>query len=485
MRLLVVFACLATLAFANEVCNAKNGIRDVCLEGQTCNQELGCRGPAPECLGSCAIPDYGSRMPTVMKHKMANREKCEASGYCAQLASSESIVGAKVPCVGGLAAGYPCLNVDLLSYVNLKDLGAGNGNGNDIWGIEIDGREFAIAGCTTGTSFIEITDPVNPVVLGWMATQSTASTWRDIKVYKEYAYIVSEARDHGMQVFNLRRLLTAKPNTIFTADLKYIDGMGTATQRSTHNIAINEETGYAYLVGCKTCAGGLLVVDLADPANPKYAGCFSADGYTHDTQCVIYRGPDGRYKGKEICFAYNEDSFTIVDVTNKANMVMVSRMPYYGVSYTHQGWVREQQDFAFLDDELDEMYETYDTTGKTVTYGWNVTDLQNPRNVWQFQSPVASIDHNMYVEGDLIFQSNYASGLRVLSGVNTLDRDVNTLKLAGYFDVHPDGNVVEFYGTWSNFPYFKSAVNKNTIVVQSIEKGLFVVSYDKAAAALA
>lgn len=58
--------------------------------------------------------------------------------------------------------------------------------------------------------------------------------------------------------------------------------------------------------------------------------------YTHDAQCVIYHGPDKRYQGKEICFAYNEDTLTIVDVSDKSDMKLISRMSYNDAQYTHQ-----------------------------------------------------------------------------------------------------------------------------------------------------
>jgi len=308
----------------------------------------------------------------------------------------------------------------------------------------------------------------------------TTSTWRDIKVYKDCAFIVSEARNHGMQVFNLTRLLTAPPNklTAWTKDAWYTANMGTVTQRSTHNIAINEETGFAYLVGCRTCAGGLLVVDINEPLNPQYAGCFDADGYTHDTQCVIYKGPDRRFTGNEICFAYNEDTVTIVDVTNKADMRMLSRVKYYGNAYCHQGWLNAAETHIFVDDELDEMDQTYDKTGKTVTYIWDVSNLGEPLNTGIFQSPVVSIDHNMYVRNGYIYQSNYASGLRVLRGAEAVsDQAKPQLFLDGYFDVHPEADVDDFYGTWSNYAYYQSEANKDTIATTSIERGLFVLRH--------
>jgi len=423
-------------------------------------------------------------MPETMALKNANRLDCFLSGKCASLAI-KSQVGAPVPCVDGFAGEYPCLNTVLLSALNFSALGSANAQGNDIWGWSANGRDFAIVCLTTGTSFVEITDPSNPKTMGFLPTTSASSTWRDAKVFKGFAFIVSEAQNHGMQVFNLSRLLTETnpgPNNRYTADVVYYDNMGTTSQRSTHNIAINEQTGYAYLVGCRTCKGGLLIVDIDNPLNPTYAGCFDADGYTHDTQCVIYTGPDHRFQGEEICFGLNEDSLTIVDVTNKANPIMLSRVPYYGVRYTHQGWLTENQRYLLVDDELDEMYNTFDTTKKTVTYVFDVEDLTEPINIKYFQSPVQSIDHNQYVEGDYVYQSNYASGLRIWNGMEgNLEDDSWKPTLVGYFDVHPTEDVAQFYGSWSVYPYYTSPANKHTIVVNSIEKGLFVVGFDKAA----
>jgi len=461
--------CGQSCCRSGEICTA---------DGCRCERE-GCAGPA--CTGACLEYDSHSIMRRTMALKAQKNETCWNSGQCERLADVATQTGAIVHCHNGSAKEYPCMNVDMLSFVSLADMGCSKANGNDIWGWSNSGRDFAIFGCTTGTAFIEITDPVNPIVLGTLISEGgTTSTWRDIKVYKNYAFIVSEARGHGMQIFDLTRLLTAPPGklTAWNWDAWYATNMGTATQRSTHNIAINEETGYAYLIGCRTCSGGLLVVDISNPLNPQYAGCFSADGYTHDTQCVIYRGPDRRFQGNEICFAYNEDTVTIVDVTDKNNMHMLSRVFYYGNSYCHQGWLNFAQTHIFVDDELDEIDATFDKSGKTVTYIWDVTNLGEPLNTGIFQSPVVSIDHNLYVRDGYIYQSNYASGLRILRGAEAVTLEPKPeLHLEGYFDVHPDANIDDFYGTWSNYPYYESAANRHTIVTTSIEKGLFVLRH--------
>ena len=167
-------------------------------------------------------------------------------------AQSLAAIG-NVTCAGGFADVYPCQNVDLLALVPLADMESGGplGGANDVWGWTdpVTGREFALVGLKEGTAFVEITDPVNPVYLGKLATHTNTSTWRDIKVYADYAFIVSEASDHGMQVFDLTRLLAADPNTAphsFTDDAQY-NGFGNA-----HNIVINEGSGFAYAVGTNT-----------------------------------------------------------------------------------------------------------------------------------------------------------------------------------------------------------------------------------------
>jgi hypothetical protein len=74
-----------------------------------------------------------------------------------------------------------------------------------------EGNEFAIAGCSDGTSFVDVTNPDEPVVLGFLKGTTLPSSWRDMKVFKNYAYIGSEAPNHGLQVFDMTQLTsTAK-----------------------------------------------------------------------------------------------------------------------------------------------------------------------------------------------------------------------------------------------------------------------------------
>lgn len=140
---------------------------------------------------------------------------------------------------------------------------------------------------------------------------------------------------------------------------------------------INENTGFLYIVGSRTCSGGLHIVNIADPLNPTYVTCHGTNGYVHDAQCVIYTGPDSRHTGKELCFTFNEDHFVIVDVTDKSNIFNLAYVSYEGYGYTHQGWLTEDMRYVLMDDELDEILATSGDQ-HTRTLVWNVEDLEMP-----------------------------------------------------------------------------------------------------------
>ncbi len=352
---------------------------------------------------------------------------------------------AQTPCVDGMAGPYPCDRVDLMSSLTTEEIG-GAQNQADIWGwTSSTGREFAIVCKSNGTAFVEVTDPVNPVYLGDLPTHTINSLWRDAKVYNDYAFIVSEAPGHGMQIFDLSQLLTIEnPPVAFEADAHY-PSFGNA-----HNIVINEETGFAYGVGTDTFMGGLHIVNIQDPLNPVIAGAYAEDGYTHDAQVVIYNGPDSDYCGQEIAFNCNEDAVTIANVTDKEDCQTISVSPYPNSAYTHQGWLSEDHQYFFVNDELDEMNGLVSTT---TTFIWDVTDLDAPELIGTYSGTSTSIDHNMYVKWNQIFQSNYRSGLRILNSSRAAEGELNEI---GFFDCTPEDDDALFSGTWSNYPYFSS-----------------------------
>jgi hypothetical protein len=175
------------------------------------------------------------------------------------------------------------------------------------------------------------------------------------------------------------------------------------------------------------------------------------------------RGPDARYIGREICFNYNQDTLTIVDVTNKAAPVQLSRKGYSGAKYTHQGWLTDDRRHVIVDDELDET-----GTSKTKTYIFNVQNLTNATYIGFHSGKTTAIDHNQYVKGNLVFQANFLAGLQVLHIDNL---DTVSLTQVGSFDIYPSSDSNGFNGAWGNYPYFPSG----NIVVSGMGQGLYVL----------
>ncbi|MGB0385397.1 MAG: choice-of-anchor B family protein [Ardenticatenaceae bacterium] len=393
------------------------------------------------------------------QEQIAKRQALQEAFLADREAAQDLDAMSATACVNGMAGSYPCNNVDLLAFMPLAQIGGGEGN--DIWGwTDLEtGKEYAIMGRTSGTSFVDISDPENPVYLGNLPTHTANSNWRDLKVYNNHAFIVSEASGHGMQIFDLTQLRTVNNPPVPFSNTAHYGDFGNA-----HNIVINEQSGFAYAVGTTTCGAGLHMVNISTPANPTNAGCFSSDGYTHDAQCVMYHGPDTAHQGQEVCFNSNEDTLTIVDVSNKNSPTQLSRTGYNGSSYTHQGWLTEDHAYFLLDDETDERNNGHNT----YTYIWDVSDLDSPSLIGTYNATTAAIDHNLYIKGQHAYQSNYRAGLRIL---DVSDISNANLTETAYFDIYPSSDSASFNGTWSNYPYFESGV----VIVSGIEQGLFIL----------
>ena len=390
--------------------------------------------------------------------------------------------------VAGHSHDYSCSNYDLMGYITLEEMDAEAGN--DCWGWtdSTTGREYAIMGVNNGTAFIDITDSTSPIYLGKLPTSTVDSSWRDIKVYNDHAYIVSEAEDHGLQVFNLSKLRGVESKQIFSAD--FIDN----SFGNAHNIAINEDTGYAYIAGAGT--KGVYAFNLSDPIAPKLELEGSQFGYSHDAQIVNYKGPDQDHFGKEIYIGSNEDRVVFIDVTNKSEPNLISTF-FYDHQYTHQSWLTDDHKYALLGDELDELDSDYElkVDAKTRTIVINLTDLDNPVLHHNHEAETKAIDHNGYVNGTEFFLASYTAGLRVLDVLNIDQKSITELGFFNTFHDHSDhdhglpklttiknqdpggdhsgkkGNSEAFNGAWSVYPYFKS----ENIIISDINSGLFVV----------
>jgi choice-of-anchor B domain-containing protein len=350
---------------------------------------------------------------------------------------------------------FPRSNVTLLSWLTLPDLGVpANGNANSCFGYTSpSGREYAIIGLSNGTAFVEITQPGNPVIVGVIS--GPHSVWRDMRTYSHYSYSVSEGGG-GIQVVDLANI----DNGVVTL----VNTINDDGNSATHTLAINTASGYLYRSGGASVSQGLRIYNLnSNPASPSRVGSWN-DRYSHEASIFSYT--TGPAAGHEIAFVcggmnngFNSTGLHMVDVTNKTAPTTLQILSYANAAYCHQCWPTPDMHYLYLDDELDNLNVT------------RVFDISNPLSVsfvGTFTTGNTSIDHNQYTRGNLLYQSNYRSGLRVKSMSNP-GTQTSPVEVA-YFDTWPEDDQAIFNGLWNNYPYFPSTV----VIGSDIEKGLFV-----------
>lgn len=369
-----------------------------------------------------------------------------------------------VPCTNGKSGPYGCSGVDMLGRIPLADVMARSGA--SIWGAteSKNHREIAIMAVDTGTAFIDVSKPRCPTILGILPASGARSTWREARAVGDIAVIVSEAQNHGLQVFDMKKLPMTASTEMLKADAVY---KGTDAQPigNGHSVFGHAETQMAYVVGSKSCDGGLHMVDLKDPANPKFAGCGTTGHYVHDTSCIIYHGPDEEHTGKEICVTYNGNpaDFSVVDVTNKMAPKELSRLKYDGGVYSHEGWFTQDHKTMLLADEEDEQ-----RGAATRTYLFDMTDLDAPKAMKPYTWDSKCTDHNIYIKGERGYYAAYTEGLRIL---DVSKAGAGTVTEAGFFDSNPNDNSNQMNGAWGVFPFFASG----TVLIGDMVSGMFIV----------
>jgi len=342
--------------------------------------------------------------------------------------------------------------VSLYAWIKPGDVGASGGN--DCWGYTSpSGREYALMGFNNKITIIEISDPANPVIV--KSIGHSDSLWGDVKVYQNFCYVVNESGG-GIQAIDL--------SNIDSGQAVLVSSFGPG---ASHNIAINETSGFLYAVGSSLNGGRPVAYDLrTNPGNPTEAGRISGQqgSYIHDAQIVTMTD------GREIMFGASEGrGVDIYDVSNKQIMLRLSRTTYPGLSYCHQMWTNDDHTLLYVDDELDELNGRAPTTRTLV---FDVSDLTNPVLVNTFTTGLPATDHNLYFNGGIIYEANYTTGLRIFDARNN---PIDPTEV-GFFDTYPESNGLGFAGAWNVYPFFPSG----TVIVSDLNRGLFILDVSKA-----
>jgi choice-of-anchor B domain-containing protein len=324
-------------------------------------------------------------------------------------------------------------------------------------------------GLSWGNGIVEVTDPANPQIVAVIPGGAAGfnSLWRDITVIGTYAYAVSDQSGVGIQVIDLSQ--------IDTGTVTFIRNYSQGGHTTTHTILSNPASGYLYLCGGNAAGGGMVPARTdVDPTFPTFTGPGWTNQYVHEAQILTYPN-SGPYANKEIAFLfaagpYYGSSYTtglaIVDVTNKAAPVTLSQIPYPGFRFCHQGWVTDDRKYLYVDDELDAPTSGNGNVPRFLSRIFDVSDLSNPRMISVATNGLGSVDHNQYVRGRYLYQSNYTTGFRMWDISNPL-KPVEI----GFLDTRPEDDGTGYNGAWGNYPYFASG----TVLISDLERGLFIV----------
>lgn len=338
-----------------------------------------------------------------------------------------------------------------------------NGYSN-IWGYtDASGNEYALVGADIGLSVVNITNPANPIEVGFVPGPGPTG-WREIKTFSHYAYVVSEASSpsqySGVQIVDLSTL----PNNV-SSFRSYRWPNVTANDAHAHSISV-DEAGYLYIQGGNTTTGtggvngGVRILSLANPNAPAPVGVFSAR-YVHDS-----------YTHKNILFNSNINQggrVDVIDVADRANPKLLTTIVYPS-GFSHNSGTTVDGNYLITTDE------TSDASVKV----WDIRVLwdNDPNNnsnielVAEVPVPAGSIAHNVHVRGDYAFIAHYTEGVKIFDV-----SDPRNPAEVGYYDTFRQPGT-GFAGDWGVFPYFPSG----NFVLSDMQTGLYVLRLDHAGA---
>jgi choice-of-anchor B domain-containing protein len=369
-----------------------------------------------------------------------------------------------VPCEGGKAGRYPCRAIDLASFIPIEDLSDAPNSPDDPsevagdvlgWRHEASGRELAILSLRSRISFVEVTDPESPVIIGDYVLDPAGGRLFSMAIFEDRLYGLVG----GLKIFDLTRLLTASGPLAPDASVAH----------SGHYLSINQETGFAYLITSDAFTIHLVALDLnVDPENPQQVMAWTPTSpFPRSLECVLYHGPDQRFVGHEICFAGAGGSWlAIYDVTDKAHPVGLSSTRYKHSNTPRDTALTEDHRFLLLADSHDENLPG----GNTRTFLWNLSSLTAPVYFKSYDGTTRARDLELEVRGRFAFLANAASGLRILD-LGQIGAKKSKVREAAYFDVEPGVSNTSWFGAWS-----ADVLPSGTVLVGSVRQGLFVLT---------
>jgi len=309
------------------------------------------------------------------------------------------------------------------------------------WGYAADGREYAIVGCGNGTAYVDVTDPANPVLVDFVASNIRNAIWREYKTYSHYAYQVSD--DGGPNHFDIVDLS-------YLPDSVHVAYSGDDIFRRAHTIWIDGTRLYR--------GGNMKIYDISkDPVKPELL-VDNTVGYVHDMfvrNDTIYAS-----QGDNGLFIYELKD-------NKLNQIG-SYTNYPFVGYNHSSILTPDGKTLIFTDEV---------PGNLPAKSLDVSDPANPvlLDTFYSQSGKATLHNPFLAPNNTFVMASYLDGVQVYDYA-----DPKNIRLRGFFDTHwqsgPSNTNGGYDGAWSAYTQLPSG----NLITVDISNGLYVLDAKKA-----
>ena len=343
-------------------------------------------------------------------------------------------------------------NIDVLSHwtkTGLPTTYDGESVFNEVWGVEVNGENYAIIGSTLGTHILRVNqnNQLEEIhfVMGKYA--GVDAIHRDFHDYKGYLYAVCDENYSSLQIMDLHFLPDSLP-VLYDSDSLII---------RAHNIFIDTAKSKLYACAVATSSGfhAMSVYDINNPIEPNVLYHYDNVSQVHDAYV---------YNDTAFLNCGNEGLKVIRSVSSGASTVPVqigelSIYPFKG--YNHSGWLNEAKTTYVMCDE---------TPGMDVKV-LDVSDLNNITVSSTFSTGFYdnTLPHNVIVRGDVAYVSYYNDGVHVYDIKNP-----SQPKRLGYYDTYPGSNDKIYRGVWGVYPIG----NGNEILVSDRTYGLYLMSFD-------
>ena len=355
-----------------------------------------------------------------------------------------------------LARSQDNLHINLLGHWDDDSLPiASPGNLNlqysGCWGLVVNGREFAVLGGARHLLFFDVTDPVQPQLVGKFAGTAT-TVWREIKSYKNRIYAVSDNTNEGLMIFDLSQAPDTIQRTYWSSEFF----------NSAHTITLDTVSGRIYLNGTDVANPGLVVLDNSqNPDQPALLATVNLQqfgGYIHDS----YVRNDTIYASSGF------EGYYVIDLKDADDPKLIANTTTGG--YNHNSWVNRAGTYAYYTEEIPDgqpikIVNLQNLALNEIEVVASFLDSLTPDG-----GPLSPVPHNVYIKDNLLFNSQYEDGLLVYD----ITAPTQPL-LIGYYDTHPQNTKYNrYYGNWGNYPWLPSG----TIIAGDMQNGLFLLRLD-------